>query len=70
MSEGQREPFKLTTTREWVSEELHKLWKASRKTEPDDDKISNALEETVPADDDQGPDRMKWFEAARKWLAL
>ena len=69
VSDNRREPF-LQKPRGWVSEQLVKLWKASRSTKPDPNKISDALDETVPTDGGQKNSAKEWLEAARKKLGL
>ena len=55
-----------TTARLAVSERLAALWRQTQATEPDADAISEALDETQPADHDEE----RWFAAARDYLNL
>jgi hypothetical protein len=54
------------TPRGKVSEQLWMLWKKSRLTEPDDDAIANALDQTEPED----RNTQTWFSAAKARLKL
>jgi hypothetical protein len=49
---GNKEPW-ATTARLAVSERLAALWRQTQATEPDADAISEALDETQPADYDE-----------------
>jgi hypothetical protein len=62
---GNKEPW-ATTARLAVSERLAALWRQTQATEPDADAISEALDETQPADYDEE----RWFASARDYLNL
>lgn len=55
-----------TTPRFAVAERLRTRWKQTKATEPDDDAIGEALDQTQPADQDEE----RWFAAARTRLDL
>ena len=58
------------TPRGKVSDGLRALWKESRTSEPDENEISEALDQTSTHERIRDPDTQNWFAAAKALLNL
>jgi hypothetical protein len=60
--------YREMTPRGKVSERLRRLWKESRTTEPDENEISNALDQTSTNERIRDRNTQSWFAAAKALL--